>query len=431
MKSDFAKILLFISLSIGVGWGFGYPLLFGLVASIVSNLWVLNRAIKLHRWFRNKDEELYAEKGIFYQLHRDIRSMRKKNYQQNRELQKVLQQFRNASSAIPDALVVFEKNGEITWSNSLAEDLLGIQNPRDNGQRVTNLIRTPAFVDAFAEQHLKPVNIDISAPNQHDRSINLKIVDLAENNQMLVARDITRLTDINQAQKNFVTNVSHELKTPLTVMRGYLEVLEEHPQLNKNLAKPINDMTLQTQRMQSTIDDLLYIAKLEGQSNLKEIRRHHETLSINSIVSMIMDAAQPLAEQKQQSIEIQINDQLFIEGNRSELQVAFNNLIINAIRYTPEEGEILIKWHHRDNDAIFSVTDNGIGIAPNHINNLTKRFYRVDQGRSREKGGTGLGLAIVKNVLDRHKASLNIESSLGSGSCFECVFPRDLTLISN
>ena len=425
MKSDFTKILLFIGLSSAIGWGFGYPLLFCLVASLLCNAWVLNRAVKLHRWVKNKEEELYAENGVFYELHKDIYSMRKKNRQQNRDLQKHLQQFRNASSAIPDAIVIFQKNGEITWSNSLAEELLGIQKSRDTGQRITNLIRTPAFVDAFTEMHLKPVNIDIAAPNRRERSINLKIVDLAENNHMLVARDITRLTDINQSQKDFVTNVSHELKTPLTVMRGYFEMLEEHPQLNESLNKPINDMALQTQRMQATIDDLLYIAKLESQSGLKDIRKHHETLSVNEIVDMIMASTLPLAKNKQQNIDIQINDQLVIEGNRSELQVAFDNLIVNAIRYTPEQGNISIKWHHKEKDAVFSVNDNGIGIAPNHIANLTKRFYRVDQGRSREKGGTGLGLAIVKNVLDRHNAKLNISSNLGSGSCFECIFPRN------
>ena len=202
-------------------------------------------------------------------------------------------------------------------------------------------------------------------------------------------------------------------------------MLEEHPQLNESLNKPINDMALQTQRMQATIDDLLYIAKLESQSGLKDIRKHHETLSVNEIVDMIMASTLPLAKNKQQNIDIQINDQLVIEGNRSELQVAFDNLIVNAIRYTPEQGNISIKWHHKEKDAVLSVNDNGIGIAPNHIANLTKRFYRVDQGRSREKGGTGLGLAIVKNVLDRHNAKLNISSNLGSGSCFECIFPRN------
>ena len=242
---------------------------------------------------------------------------------------------------------------------------------------------------------------------------------------MLVARDITRLTDINQAQKDFVTNVSHELKTPLTVIRGYLEILEEHPQLAKELSKPVNDMTLQTQRMQLTIDDLLYIAKLEEQSDPKDILRHHETLSIDHIVDMILETSGPLAKEKRHTIDIQINDQLVIVGNHSELHIAFNNLVINAILYTPEEGNIIIKWHHRGTDAVFSVTDNGVGIAPNHIANLTKRFYRVDQSRSREKGGTGLGLAIVKNVLDRHGAKLNVSSNLGSGSCFECIFPRD------
>jgi len=183
-------------------------------------------------------------------------------------------------------------------------------------------------------------------------------------------------------------------------------------------------MHAQTQRMQYIIEELLYLAKLEGQVDLNAAESH-ETLSIESIIDMIMDSAEPLAKQNNQTINIDIEKKLPIQGNTSELQIAFNNLVVNAVRYTPENGEISIKWFKRDDTAVFSVTDNGIGIAPNHIDRITERFYRVDQGRSREKGGTGLGLAIVKNILDRHKCQLIIKSSLGSGSCFECVFPID------
>ena len=138
-----------------------------------------------------------------------------------------------------------------------------------------------------------------------------------------------------------------------------------------------------------------------------------------------MDSARVLAEQNEQSITLKVNEDLTILGNESELQIAFSNLVTNAIRYTPQGGKISIQWYQQDDNAIFSVTDNGIGIAPNHISRLTERFYRVDLGRSREKGGTGLGLAIVKNVLEHHNAKLNIESSLGNGSCFECIFPLE------
>ena len=423
MKPDLVKVVLFILASILVGWGFNLALEFGLFAAFLSNVWLLLRAKRLHDWFSNKNQLPYAEQGVFYSLHRDIKTMREKHKKQKRALQKTLKDFREASSVLPDAIVMVNKTGEITWSNTLAYKLLGIQFPRDSGHRVSNLIRTPAFVEAFANHKETPVNIDIVAPNQIETMINLKVIDLAQKTQMLVARDITRHTNIQRAQKDFVSNVSHELKTPLTVMHGYLEMLADHPNINEDFKKPISDMSLQAKRMQSTINDLLYLAKLESQPRGTDPQNQHEPISIISIIEMIMDSSLILAKQQQQTIVTNIDDRLSITGNRSELQIAFSNLITNAIRYTPRGGKITVKWYQEDDNAIFSVNDDGIGIAPNHIARLTERFYRVDQGRSREKGGTGLGLSIVKNVLERHNASLKIRSSLGNGSCFECVFP--------
>lgn len=426
MKPDLIKITLIIASAFALGWTLNKAAEFGLVVAFICNVWLLFRAKRLHNWFTHIKDLPHAEQGVFYLLHRDIKTMRDKHQAKKRELQHSLKRVREASAALPDAIVITGSDGEITWSNRLAEELLNIQQPRDNGHRVSNLLRHPSFTDAYAKHDEIPVNIDMEAPSNRSVSINLKIINLAENMQMVVARDITRHVDITRAHKDFVSNVSHELKTPLTVMHGYLEMIEDGQQCESILKKPINDMLLQTKRMQSTIDDLLYLAKLESQQQNSSSEVELTPININHILEMIMDSAQLLAEQNQQTITLEINDQLSVLGNEGELQIVFSNLMTNAIRYTPEGGEIHIKWHHRDKVAVFSVTDTGIGIAPNHISRLTERFYRVDQGRSRAKGGTGLGLAIVKKILKRHHAELNISSSLGNGSCFECIFPRDI-----
>lgn len=429
MKPDLSKIIFIIAAAITLGWTFDKATEFGLLAAFMCNIWLLYRAKRLHNWFANIKDLPHAEQGVFYLLHRDIKAMREKHQAKKRELQHNLKRVREASAALPDAIVITDANGEITWSNRLAAELLNIHQPRDNGHRVSNLLRHPSFTEAYARHNEVSVNIDIEAPLNRNISINLKVIDLAENMQMVVARDITRHVDTTRAQKDFVSNVSHELKTPLTVMRGYLEMIEDGEKCDPSIHKPIKDMLLQTKRMQSTIDDLLYLAKLESQlpnRGTSILGIESSQININHILEMIMDSALLLAEQNEQTITLEINDQLAILGNESELQIAFSNLITNAIRYTPKGGDIHIKWHHHDKAAVFSVTDTGIGIAPNHISRLTERFYRVDQGRSRAKGGTGLGLAIVKNVLERHNAELKISSSLGNGSCFECVFPRNI-----
>ena len=424
MKPDLIKIIFAILLALFLGWTVGYAFEAALIVAFACNVWLLARAKRLHKWFSNNKSLPHAEEGVFYLLHRDINAIRTKHFQTKRNLQKDLIRIRQASSALPDAIVLTDSLGQIAWSNRLAAELLEIKHPQDNGQRINNLLRHPSFTEAYAKHHKSPVNIDIESPSQRNIIINLKVIDLAENMQIIVARNISRHVNVNRAQKEFVSNVSHELKTPLTVMRGYLEIFEENPEVNETLKKPLSDMLQHTKRMQSTIEDLLYLAKLEGQSHHSG-SAHHKHIQINQILEMIMDSARVLAEQNEQSITLKVNEDLTILGNESELQIAFSNLVTNAIRYTPQGGKISIQWYQQDDNAIFSVTDNGIGIAPNHISRLTERFYRVDLGRSREKGGTGLGLAIVKNVLEHHNAKLNIESSLGNGSCFECIFPLE------
>jgi two-component system phosphate regulon sensor histidine kinase PhoR len=422
MQPDLIRILFVTFAFFLLGLTFGYAVEFALFAALICNIWLLFRAERLHNWFTKPNKLPPAEQGVFYQLHRDIGKMRNKHQREKRELQQNLKRAIEASTALPDAVVITHNNGEVSWSNQLAETLLNIKHPRDEGHRVTTLLRHPDFTSAYANHSEEPVNIDFESPTQRDVTMNLKVIDLAHEMQMIVARDISRHIKSARAQKDFVNNVSHELKTPLTVMRGYLEMLEESHDHDSPLHKPFSDMLLQTNRMQSTIEDLLFLSKLESQPKGESQNQLFEKIDINHTLDMVMDSANILAEQNSQKITQKIDPNLNIMGNATELQIAFSNLITNAIRYTPKEGLIEIKWFEREGKAIFSVKDNGIGISPNHISRLTERFYRADQARSREKGGTGLGLSIVKQVLDRHAAKLNIISNLGSGSCFECEF---------
>ncbi len=425
MKPDLIIIVLVVFASMGLGWTFNLAAEFGLIGSFVCSIWLLYRAQRLHNWFTHIKKLPDAEQGIFYLLHRDIKKMREKHQKETRQLQRNLKQVFEASAALPDAVVIVDQRGTISWSNPLAVELLNIKQPRDNGHRITNLIRNPNFTTAYEQRQTKPLNLDMEAPTNRLCTINVKLVDLPQNQYMLVARDVSRHVNVNRAQKDFVSNVSHELKTPLTVMHGYLEMLEDKQSIDGSTGKAISDMLQQTKRMQSTIEDLLYLSKLENQSSDNPKQTYLEPINIRQILDGFMDSANLLAEQNKQNIILNIEDELSLLGNPQELQIAFSNLVTNAIRYTPTDGDITIEWQNQDNKVVFSVTDTGIGIAPNHISRLTERFYRVDQGRSREKGGTGLGLAIVKNVLERHDAELNISSELGKGSRFACVFSID------
>lgn len=425
MKYDIVQFVVVLVLAGAFGLGIGYPTHVLLAAALGIIAWQLWRYRLLYRWLRNPTIKLPASDGLFYQLHKDIDTMRKRNKAQKRQLGETLRQFRQAAAILPDAVVILNSTGEIQWANRLASELLGIDWPNDANLRITNLLRNPQFIDAMGELSSKPLNLDIDSPRDTNRKVNIKIIDFEADSKMLVAKDITRLTAINQTQKDFVGNVSHELKTPLTVLRGYVETLQDLPTRDPSLDKPLDDMQEQVKRMQLIIQDLLYLSKLERGSR----PNFDKVVNITEIIHDIHQATSPFVEEKQHVLELEIDTSLRIYGNDVELFSAFNNLVMNAIHYTPQQGVIAIKWYTRGRDAVLSVIDNGQGIAPKHLDRITERFYRVDSDRARHKGGTGLGLAIVKHVIDRHQGELRIQSNLGSGSCFECIFPEKMRVI--
>lgn len=424
MQQDIWRFIFVLSLAALVGYLQDQVLLCMLLASIGFIIWQFYQINRLYKWVNKPGKNSPPNiDGLIYLLHREISLLRFRNNKRKKRLSSYLKQFRKAASALPDAVILVNADNQIEWTNPAAKSLFGIQWPQDSKQRIGNLIRNPDF-NTLLESDKKQGSIEIPSPIENNRFLTLKIVPYTDNSRLIVARDVSRLLKVTQMHKDFVANVSHELKTPLTVLRGYLEMLGDDKHLDKKFKKPVQNMLEQSNRMQSVVSDLLYLSRLEESDSAA----HKQAVNVVDIISQIQNAAKVISEPKRQFIELNIDSDLQVLGNKTELHSAFSNLIFNAIHYTPDKGIINIIWYQDDDGAHFVVKDNGAGIPQNHLHRLTERFYRIDKDRSRDKGGTGLGLAIVKHVLNRHQANLHIESTPGVGSTFRCDFPKDIII---
>ena len=427
MNKDLWRYSFIISCAAFIGYAFYsdlvYALVFSLLATVVILLWQTIRINLLYKWIINpSNEPLPSNDGQFFLLHRELSRRNSTNKIQKKLLTEQLGQFRKAASVIPDAIVLIDLTGKITWANQKASHILGIQWPRDADVRFSDLIRDPELNEIFLENDSTD-GIEILSPVNRELTLNVKCLFYTTNQKMIIARDVSRLLSINKIHTDFVANVSHELKTPLTVLKGYLEILNNSKIEDERFEKPINQMVIETERMRLIVEDLLYLSKLEDKHSNIEMT----PVAVSQVVMDIMETLDPMITSKGLQVELNIDQELKIQGKESELHSAFLNLITNAVKYTPIKGQININWTSNEQAAFLSVQDNGDGVPASEISKLTNRFFRVDNDRSRESGGTGLGLAIVKHVLQRHNAKLNISSSVGLGSTFECEFP----LISN
>ena len=324
-----------------------------------------------------------------------------------------------ATSALPEGVVSLDKTDHIEWCNPLAEQHLGLDRARDIGQQLTYLVRQPEFIEYLAaKDYAEPLQLHGLLGD--NLVLSCKLVAYSGNKKLLVTRDVTRFEHIETMRRDFVANVSHELLTPLTVVNGFVETMQDMPSLENDMARrALPMMGEQTMRMTHLVGDLLTLSKLEDRLNvLKE-----ELLDVSALLPACYQVGVALSAGKHQ-IKLEILSECKLLGSGEELRSAFGNLISNAIRYTPPGGEIMLRWQVNNvGEPVFSVQDSGIGIPAQHIPRLTERFYRVDSSRSRETGGTGLGLAIVKHIASRHQAHLDIGSEEGKGSTFSIVFP--------
>ncbi len=425
MKQEARRLLSFLLLAGLIGWLIDYPA-WALATGLLSYTALHLRNIeKLYRWLReNPDAEVPEAHGLWEDIFNRIHKLRRDEGRARDSLLSIIERARNSVSALKEAVVLIDGRGNLEWWNPAAERLLGLKAPDDVGQPVTNLIRDPVFCRYFEQG---PYDDALLMPSEihPGRHLQFEITRFGKNDRLMIVDDVTRLQNLEQMRKDFVANVSHELRTPLTVLAGYLEtLLGNSDTVSPRWLRALQQMQAQTDRMNNLVNDLLLLSRLENDTTQQEPQR----INIHALLGQVRNEAMAFGLEKHQDITLECDAGVSLLGLENNLRSAFSNLVTNAVKYTPPNGRIRIRWWADDQHAYFSVSDNGIGIEARHIPRLTERFYRADAARSTATGGTGLGLAIVKHVLLQHHARLDIQSTLGQGSTFTCVFPDALVI---
>ena len=419
MSWDLWRLITLISLAGFFGLLLGEMMTFLFLAALFYAIWLQKQWFLLRDWLEkpNKNRPPLGE-GVIDDICGQIERMRSQNNNRKKKLTGYLKRFKTATAALPDDIVVMGEFGQVEWANLAARELLGIRWPRDAKLRVNNLLRAPAFHRLMEAPSADNPTALIESPVNKAIQLELKIVKYANQDRLLIARDVSQTIKLQRMRRDFVANVSHELRTPLTVLKGYLESFDKEtdPAMWQH-ALPV--MQQQTQRMHLMIKDLLALSQLEtGEKPLQ-----HRPTDVCKLLQSVIEDARRLENFRDQQLLLECASDKWLLADADELRSAISNLLFNAVKYTPANAVITASWLVEDKNCVIEVADNGDGIASHHLERLTERFYRVDNGRDRENGGTGLGLAIVKHVLNRHKGHLEIISEQGEGAVFRCVFP--------
>ncbi len=412
-----------LTLSFGVGWLFDAASVTVAISAVLLLGWHHYQQQRLSAWLERDDgsdapESRGAWADIFDTLYRFQRRHRNKEA----NLQAIITRGQESTSALKDGVIMLNDAGCIEWWNRAAGRLIGLKRPQDVGNPLVNLIRDPRFVRYYEERQYK-TPLELPSPNRRGILLHYTITEFGHNERLILIRDNTRLRRLERMRQDFVGNASHELRTPLTVISGYIETLQDQLSgQNPMLMRALQQMEQQADRMNTLVSDMLMLSRLETTERLPDVF----PVDIGRLLRVIREDAVDLSADKPHDITLDIDERYWLMGEEKELMSAFSNLVVNAVKYSPQGGKIAICWQISENGACFSVKDSGIGIDPEHINRLSERFYRVDKGRSSALGGTGLGLAIVKHVMLRHGGKLEIESQPGLGSTFSCTFPAKL-----
>lgn len=417
-RQSLVRLALFYLAALLLGWALGQVWWsLGIATALLAAraYWRLYRVLRFLDW--RQQLRTVNGQGLWAALETLIHRRQTENRKRSRRLVRLLRAYRQAATAMPDgALIIERSDGRLVWFNKTAKRLLALQYPQSVDTPLAAAFPGQPRVTAWllAAPTDEPIT-DLGSPGDPQTRISLRLIPYSASQWLVVVRDVTQLMRLEQMRRDFVANVSHELRTPLTVVHGYLDLIEpeEHPEL----ATMVEEMRRQSQRMTQLVEDLLTLSRLEAQQHLPE-----EPVAMAPMLVTLRREAEALSQGRQQ---ITVDDAASCDlvGSAKELHSAFSNLVSNAVRYTPTDGRIWITLERTGDGGVrLAVRDSGYGIPTQHLPRITERFYRVSTSRSRESGGTGLGLSIVKHVLSLHQGHLDIQSEVGKGSTFACVF---------
>ncbi|GAA3971638.1 phosphate regulon sensor histidine kinase PhoR [Allohahella marinimesophila] len=413
-------LVIFFLVILPLGLLIGQPLALTFAAIVLYLLWSLRQVYRLASWLQQPGESEPPEShGLWGRIFDSILRLQAEHSKAQARLQALLNRIQQSTNALKDGVILTNSDGVMDWWNSAAADMLGLRKPNDTGQTIHYLVRDPSFKQYFFSKAYDDPLL-LSAPKKPQMQLKVHITLFGEDDRLIVIQDVTQLKQLESVRQVFISNVSHELRTPLTVISGYLETLiDTGADLAPRRQRALSQMQTQARRMEALVTDLLLLSKIENEGG--EIRQL--PVNMHDLLLRILDSAKVVAGDKVLKISLAVESDARLYGNETQLHSAFSNLVLNAVKYTPEGKCIDIRWHLTKRHAVLSVTDTGIGIDSIHIPRLTERFYRADPSRHTGTGGTGLGLAIVKHVLLNHDARLDISSRPGEGSCFACLFP--------
>lgn len=388
-----------------------------LLALVLGARWLLALSAS-ERWLSSGGRRLDAlSAGVLADFLFATGALLMRERRQARQLLGRARYFKHAAESLPEGVIAIDGEHRIAWFNQGAMQLLGLHR-RNRGQMVFAVLRLPQVVKLLKDAASE--TLEIPSPIVHDRVLSLQVSPFLEGHRLLIIRDITLSKRNDRIRQDFVANASHELRTPLTVMQGYLETMvdAQDPSLT-HWQKPMEQMLNQTERMRKIVEDMLLLSTLEASERKLQV----VDVDVPKLLVNLVDEMRQLSGARGHDIQLRVETSAHLLAHEDYLYSAFANLVSNAVRYTPDGGKIEVRWWQDKQALCFSVTDTGIGIEPQHLPRLSERFYRADNARSRATGGTGLGLSITRHVLERHHASLTIDSVLGKGSCFTCCFP--------
>jgi len=414
------EFLLLAALAAGAalaGWVTGA---WGWCAFTALALWVIRHVLefqRLTRWSRRQLSRPDPHSALWRRATVPAYRSIQRNRRRARFLLEQVNKLRVTTEALPDAAILVDRRGIIESHNPAARRLLNLRSSARE-QSLPSLLRHPALASLLRGEIAENI-IEIPAPLLEERMLEIRRVAVSKDRSLILARDVTELNRLLTMRQDFIANVSHELRTPLTVVLGYLESLED-PELERELARQlVAKLRSPTERMKALVDDLLLLTRLE--SSPVPPRSEMDQINPGRLLDQIVAEARELSGGAHRFI-VEVDPEIPLVGLQQELHSAFGNLVNNAVRYSPNGGEIRVTWHRHGDHGRFAVEDEGVGIPEEHLSRITERFYRVDLAKARVRGGTGLGLAIAKHVLKRHGASLEVRSQLGKGSLFYCDF---------